>query len=130
MEVVEATSVEGMRSQAGTSAEGVPSQVATSIRASVGNSVDSGATPYSVSAAFFLATTSVAVSVTVTQAIILLTTARSTLTAITLPWAATIRILVRRINSGLVTKPPNLDCDTAVARCSADSRARTMMAPP
>jgi hypothetical protein len=46
MGVVEATSPEGMRSQAGTSAVGVPSQVGTSIRASIGNSVDSGAVPY------------------------------------------------------------------------------------
>ena len=111
MGVVEATSAEGMRSQAGTSAEGVPSQAGTSIRASIGNLVDSGAAPYSASATFFLATTSVTVSVTVTQVTILLGIARSTLTATTLPWAATIRIririLVRRINGGLVTKPPH-----------------------
>jgi hypothetical protein len=95
----------GMRSEAGTSAQGIRSQVGTSIRASIGNSVDSGAAPYSASAAFFLATTSVTVSVTVTRATTLLGIARSTLTATTLPWAATIRIriLVRRINGGLVT---------------------------
>ncbi len=88
------------------------------------------AAPYSASATFFLATISVTVSVTVTQATTLLGIARSTLTATTLPWAATIRIRiripVRRINGGLVTKPPHLDCDAAVARCSADSRARPM----
>ena len=98
-----ATSAEGMRSEAGTSAQGIRSQVGTSIRASIGNLVDSGAAPYSASAAFFLATTLVMVSVSVIRATTLLGIARSTLTAITLPWAATIRILARRINGGLVT---------------------------
>ena len=104
MGVVEATSAEGMRSQAGTSAEGVPSQVGTSIRASIGNSVDSGAAPYSALVALSLATTSVTVSVTLTQATTLPGIARSTLTATTPPWAATTRILARLINGGLVTK--------------------------
>jgi hypothetical protein len=99
-----ATSAEGMRSQPAISSEGVPSQAGTLTRASIGNLVDSGAAPYSASAAFFLATTSVTVSVSVTQATTLLGIARSTLTAITLPWAATIRIHLqaRRISEGLV----------------------------
>jgi hypothetical protein len=91
-----------MRSQAATSAEDMRSQMGTSIRASIGNLVDSGAAPYSASAAFFLATTLVMVSVSVIRATTLLGIARSTLTAITLPWDATIciRIPVRRINKG------------------------------
>ena len=106
MGVVEATSAEGMRSQPGASAMGVPSQVGTSIHALIGNSGDSGAVPYSASAAFSLATTSVTALVTVTQATTLPGIARSTLTATTQPWAAIIRILARRINGCLVTAAP------------------------
>jgi hypothetical protein len=97
-----ATSAGGMRLQAATSAEDMRSQTGTSIRASIDNLVDSGAAPYSASAAFFLATTLVMVSVSVIRATTLLGIARSTLTAITLPWDATIRIRipVRRINKG------------------------------
>ena len=104
MGVVEAASPEGMRSQAGTSAMGVPLQAGTSIRALIGNSVDSGAAPYSVSAAFFLVMTSVMVSATVTRVTTLLGIARSTPTAITPPWVATFRILGQRINRSLATK--------------------------
>ena len=109
MGVVEATSPEDTRLQAGTSAMGVPSP----IRASIDNSVDSGAAPDSVSVAFFSATTLVMVSVTVTRATTLLGIARSTLTATTLPWAATmrIRILARCIDGGL--KIVVLDVDIA-----------------
>ena len=81
---------------------GAPSQVDTSIHALIGNSVDSGAAPYSASAAYSLATTSDSVSVSDTQATTLPGTARSTLMATTLPWAATIRILARRINAVLL----------------------------
>jgi hypothetical protein len=97
-----------VRSQVGASALGVVLQVDASIRASTGNSADSGAAPYSVSAAFFLVMTSGMVSVTVTRATILPRIARSTRTATTLPWAATIRmrILGRCINGGFVADPP------------------------
>jgi hypothetical protein len=78
-----ATSAEGMRSQAGTSALGAPSWVGISIPALIGNSVDSGAAPYSASAAYSLATTSDSVSVSDTQATTLPGIARSTLTATT-----------------------------------------------
>ena len=78
-----ATSAEDMRSQAGTSALGAPSWVGISIPALIGNSVDSGAAPYSASAAYSLATTSDSVSVSDTQATTLPGIARSTLTATT-----------------------------------------------
>jgi hypothetical protein len=99
-----------VRSQVGASALDVVLQVDTSIHASTGNSADSGAAPYSVSAAFFLVMTSGMVSVTVTPATTLPRIARSTRTATTLPWAAIMRIrmriLGRCINGGLVADPP------------------------
>jgi hypothetical protein len=115
------------------------SQAGTSIRASIGNLVDSGAAPYSASAAFFLATTLVTVSVSVIRATTLLGIARSTLTAITLPWDATIRIRIRiparRISKGRVgigdpiksISEPNteravVDCATNVEQIGAISR--------
>ena len=126
MEVAEGTSEEGI-SPAGTSAEacasgvGVPSRVGTSIRASIGNSVDSGAAPYSASAALFLVSTLVTVSVMVTRDTTLPGIARSILTVMTLLWAATIRILARRANGGFVAEPPHLCYDAAVVEWRADS---------
>ena len=80
---------------------GVPSPVGTSIPALIDNSADSGAAPYSVSVGFFLAMTSVMVSVTVTRATTLVGIVHSTLTATILRWVATthipIRIQARRI---------------------------------
>jgi hypothetical protein len=125
-----ATSVEGMASRARASAPGVPSRVGTSIRASIGNLVDSAAAPYSVSAAHSSASTSVTVSVTVIQATTLRGIARSTLTATILPWAATIRILAQRINVGLITESPHPDGGAAIAtygengKCPAEVRSR------
>jgi hypothetical protein len=63
----EATSVEGVRSLAVALPVGVPSRAGTSIRASIGNLGDARAAPYSASAALSLASTSVTVSVTLTQ---------------------------------------------------------------
>jgi hypothetical protein len=116
--VVAVTSPEGTSSQPVASAIGMRLQVGTSI----GDSVDSGAAPYSGLAAFFLVMTSVMVSATVTRVTTLLGIARSTPTAITPPWVATFRILGQRINRSLL---PNRRTLTAPA-CAGDQPESAM----